>query len=73
MTLRNPRWAQALDSSSDQGALWHDLLERAVRAERLSRFLIDEIVRDHEERHSDPMRWCRSTLCRAVESLSRHG
>lgn len=57
--------------SGDESAQWHELLSRAVRAERSCDVLLDAIRSGHEEHHSEAFRWCQVEPCSAVGGLRR--
>ncbi|GHJ48618.1 hypothetical protein Cs7R123_59600 [Catellatospora sp. TT07R-123] len=50
---------------------WHDLLNRAHRAERDSGALADAVLRDHDDSHAGCARWCASPACRLAADLRR--
>jgi hypothetical protein len=54
----------------NDNADWQHLLNRATRAERDCYTLIDQVLRNHEERHTGNARWCSSRACRLAYDRS---
>jgi hypothetical protein len=61
------------ENRRDDSALWHELLDRASKAERFCDVMVEEILRSHDDQHSGPRRWCSSSLCRLAEDRRRRG
>jgi hypothetical protein len=47
-------------------ALWQELLSRVHVAERQRDVLHDQIVKDHDEHHEGPIKWCTHEACRTA-------
>lgn len=57
--------------SDDESTQWHELLSRAVQAERSREVLLDAIRNGHEEHHSGAFRWCLVEPCSSAGRVRR--
>lgn len=56
--------------ATNDEALWHELLARARRAERMRDALVDAVLGSHDrDGHDGPARWCRSRHCRLADDV----
>jgi hypothetical protein len=59
-----------LNDYSD-AAEWHELLTRVRVAEHAQDVLVETILRNHDDHHSSPARWCPARPCRLADRM-RH-